>query len=90
MIDYCEEDVRQLEKVYNHLKQFDKPQQHAGALYEDNKQSSPISGSINLELVKITTTSAGTKKCIMRDLSTNRLFEMSHNNYKKWKETNNK
>ena len=90
MIDYCEEDVRQLEKVYNHLKQFDKPQQHAGALYEDNKQSSPISGSINLELVKITTTPAGTKKCIMRDLSTNRLFEMSHNNYKKWKETNNK
>lgn len=87
MIEYCEEDVRQLEKVYNRLKLWDKPKQHAGTLLFNNKASSPISGSKNLEHVKIISTPAGTKKHIMRDLSTDRLFEMSDSNYKKWLKT---
>lgn len=87
MVEYCEEDVRQLEKVYNRLKVWDKPKQHAGTLLFNNKASSPISGSKNLEHVKILSTSGGTKKHIMRDLSTNRLFEMSDSNYKKWLKT---
>lgn len=80
----CEEDVRQLEKVYNKLKVWDKPKQHAGVGLFDDKISSPISGSKDLEYVKTTSTNAGTKKHIMRDLSTDRLFEMSDVNYKKW------
>jgi hypothetical protein len=84
MIDYCDEDVRQLEKVYNRLKVWDKPKQHAGVLLNDDKVSSPISGSKNLELVKTLTTTAGTKKRIMRDLDTDRLFEMSNANYNKY------
>lgn len=84
MIEYCEEDVRQLEKVYNKLKVWDKPKQHAGINLFDDKISSPISGSKDLEYVKTTSTNAGTKKHIMRDLSTDRLFEMSDVNYKKW------
>ncbi len=84
MITYCEEDVRQLEKVYNKLITWDKPKQHAGVLFNNDKISSPISGSKNLELVKTTTTPAGTIKRIMRDLDTNRLFEMSNVNYNKY------
>ena len=84
MIIYCDEDVRQLEKVYNKLKVWDKPKQHTGSLIADDKTSSPISGSKNLELIKTTTTPNGTKKRIMRDLDTMRLFEMSDGNYKKY------
>lgn len=84
MITYCNEDVLQLEKVYNRLKSWDKPKQHAGVLLNDDKISSPISGSKNIELVKTTSTPAGTKKRIMRDLDTNQLFEMSDANYKKY------
>lgn len=84
MIEYCDEDVRQLEKVYTVLSKWDKPKQHAGQLLFGDKISSPVSGSKKLELVKTTTTSAGTVKRIMRDLDTNRLFEMSEANYKKF------
>jgi DNA polymerase III epsilon subunit-like protein len=84
MIEYCEEDVRQLEKVYKALSKWDKPKQHAGALLFQDKVSSPISGSKNLELVKTTTTPAGGIKRIMRDLDTKRLFEMSDAVYKKY------
>lgn len=84
MIEYCEEDVRQLEKVYLRLSTWDKPKQHAGVLLSGDKLSSPISGSKKLELVKTTTTPAGTLKRIMRDQETKRLFEMTDSNYKKW------
>lgn len=84
MVTYCIEDVRQLEKVYNKLKVWDKPKQHAGMLLLDDKACSPISASKDLELVKTLSTAGGTKKRIMRDLSTDRLFEMSDVNYKKW------
>lgn len=84
MIEYCEEDVRQLEKVYIALSQWDKPKQHAGSLLFEDKLSSPVGGSRNIKLVKTTTTPAGSVKRIMRDLDTNRLFEMSDTNYKKF------
>ena len=89
MLDYCDEDVRQLEKVYHELKYLDNPKIHAGVLNGTIKQTSPINGGINIELVKTTTTNTGTVKHIMKDLNTNRIFEMSDMNYKKFLEINN-
>jgi len=84
MLEYCDEDVRQLEKVYNELQYLDNPRFHAGVLNNEVKYSSPISGGFNLELVKTVTTNTGTIKRIMKDLDNNRLFEMSNTNYLKY------
>lgn len=85
MITYCNKDVELLEKVYNKLVYWEKPVGHAGVLQDKTKQTSPISGGLNLELVKTVTTNRGTIKRIMKDLDNGRLFEMSDTNYKKYK-----
>jgi DNA polymerase elongation subunit (family B) len=90
MVEYCEEDVRQLEKVYNALKRFDKPKQHAGVLNFNDKYSSPITGTRSLTHLKKITTPAGTIKHIVQDNITNRKFEMSNKNYQKWLEEDKK
>jgi len=84
MLIYCDEDVRQLEHVYNVIAGWEQPKFHAGVLLGKEKQTSPISGSINLLHIKQITTNRGTKKHIMKDLDTDRLFEMSDTNYKKY------
>lgn len=88
MLEYCDEDVRQLEKVYNELKYLDNPRIHAGVLNNKIKQTSPITGNVNIEHIKKITTNTGTVKHIMKDLDTNRFFEMSDTNYKKFLEIN--
>mgnify|MGYP000917604695 FL=1 len=85
MLDYCDEDVRQLENVYNELQYLDNPRVHVGVLNGEVKYSSPISGNYNLELVKPVTTNTGTIKRIMKDLDNDRIFEMSNTNYLKYK-----
>lgn len=89
MIDYCNQDVLLLEKLYNILVFWENPKYHQGVLEGKTKQTSPISGSKNLEKVKKVTTNQGTIKYIMKDLDTNRLFEMSETNYNKYLEINN-
>lgn len=84
MLEYCDEDVRQLEKVYNELQYLDNPRFHAGVLDNQVKYSSPISGGFNLKLVKSVTTNTGTIKRIMKDLDNDRMFEMSNTNYQKY------
>lgn len=88
MLDYCDEDVRQLENVYNELKYLDNPRIHAGVLNGKIKQTSPITGNVNIEHVKTITTNSGTIKHIMIDLDTSRMFEMSNTNYNKFLEIN--
>lgn len=83
MLDYCDEDVRQLEHVYNVFVGLEKPKTHLGVLQGKTKQTSPITGGVNIEHVKAVVTGRGTIKHIMRDLDTNRFFEMSDTNYKK-------
>jgi hypothetical protein len=85
MLDYCDEDVRQLENVYNELQYLDNPKLHVGVLNNEVKYSSPISGGYNLELIKTVTTNTGTIKRIMKDLDNDRIFEMSNTNYLKYK-----
>lgn len=85
MILYCEQDVKLLEKVYTKLTQLERSPVHVGALFNKNKNSSPISGSTNLEFIKKRATAQGTIKYIMRDLDTDSLFEMTESSYNKWK-----
>ena len=84
MLNYCDEDVRQLEKVYNELQYLDNPKFHVGVLENKTKYSSPVSGGYNLQLIKTVTTNTGTIKIIMKDLDNNRMFEMSNANYLKY------
>lgn len=88
MLDYCNEDVRQLEKVYNVLKYADNPRIHAGVLNGTIKQTSPINGNVNITHKKLITTSSGTIKHVMIDNETGRMFEMSDMNYRKYLEIN--
>ena len=86
MLNYCDEDVRQLEKVYNELQHLDNPKYHHGVLIGETKQTSPITGSYKIEHVKTITSNKGTIKHVMKDLDTQRMFEMSDTNYKKFLE----
>ena len=88
MLNYCDEDVRQLEVVYNALVSWENPKFHIGVINGGTKQTSPITGNVNIEQVKQMVTNSGTIKHIMRDLDTGRLFEMSDTNYKKFLEIN--
>ena len=88
MLDYCDEDVRQLEVVYNALVSWENPKFQIGVINGGTKQTSPITGNVNIEQVKQMVTNSGTIKHIMRDLDTGRLFEMSDTNYKKFLEIN--
>lgn len=88
MLDYCDEDVRQLEKVYDILINWEKPKTHLGVLQGKDKLTSPITGSTNIERVKTVATNRGTIKHIMKDLDTDRLFEMSNSNYLKYIKNN--
>lgn len=84
MLDYCDEDVVQLEHVYKELRYLDNPRLHSGVIQGKNKQTSPITGGTNIKWLKSVTTNRGTVKHIMKDLDTNRMFEMSDTNYKKY------
>lgn len=90
MLEYCDQDVLQLEQIYLDLVYWDNPKNHVGVLNGEIKQTSPITGKTNIEHVKMLTTNKGTVKHIMKDLDTNRLFEMSDMNYKKFLLINNK
>jgi DNA polymerase elongation subunit (family B) len=85
MITYCDMDVELLSKVYDKLVYWENPMHHNGVDNNLPKYTSPISGSLNLKLVKSITTNRGTVKHVMRDLDTDRLFEMSDTNFKKYK-----
>lgn len=84
MIEYCEQDVVLLEKVYNELAKTTLAPNHSGVENGETKQTSPYTGSKNIELVKTTTTSAGTKKHLMKCLDTGKYFKMSNTDYKKF------
>ena len=84
MCTYCEGDVRLLEGLYKKLANWELPKYHYGVINGKSALTSPISGGNRLELVKTLTTNKGTIKHIMRDLDTDRLFEMSSVNYNKY------
>lgn len=86
MADYCNQDVLLLEEIYNKLSSMTLPAIHIGTLNGKTKQTSPYNGSANIELVKTTSTKAGTIKRLMKDTATGKFFHMSNTNYKKYLE----
>ena len=88
MVAYCEQDVFLLEAVYKKLSEAMLPTIHVGVLHGGIKQTSPYSGGTNIELVKTTTTKAGTKKHMMIDKDNGKFFKMSDTNYRKFIEIN--
>lgn len=89
MIEYCEQDVRLLETVYNKLSSMTLPKIHVGTLNGEVKQTSPYTGTTNIEAVKSTTTKAGTIRWLMKCNDTGKFFNMSNTDYKKFKLINN-
>lgn len=59
MIEYCQEDVRLLEKVYNRLKNHTENKTHYGVIINDNKSSCSECGSENIKLAKKRITASG-------------------------------
>lgn len=88
MLKYCDMDVILLSKVYNKLVSWEIPKVHVGVLNGETKQTSPVTGGSNLELVKTVTSARGSIKHIIRDMDCNRLFEMNDMNYRKYIEIN--
>lgn len=86
MIEYCEQDVKLLEAVYDKLAKHTLPTVHNGTLQGKEKTTSPYSGSTNIETVRKTTTKAGTIKWLMKCNDTGKFFEMSNASYKKLNE----
>lgn len=62
MVEYCQGDVRLLEKIYRELRNHVEPKQHYGSLYLSNKEGCPECGSENLAPVITRATPAGTIK----------------------------
>lgn len=85
MVSYCEQDVRLLEKVYNKFSTQELPKLHNGVLQGSTKNTSPFTGGTNLELIKTTTTKAGTIKRLMLCKDSDKYFEMSNQSYLKYK-----
>lgn len=88
MIDYCDEDVRQLEGVFNKLNLFVSHKVHYGVLNGNEKWSCPESSSTNVKLRKYRTTKAGTVKAEMYCEESNRYYSISmreYQNFLKWR-----
>jgi hypothetical protein len=88
MIEYCDEDVRQLENVYYHLVGWEKPKTHLGVLQGKTKQTSPITGTTKIKKISERVSARGTVTFVMLDELTGRQFDMSATDYKKFLEIN--
>ncbi len=86
MIEYCNKDVTVLEKVYQRMIDWEYPKVHAGVILSADRITSPYSGSKNIELFKTTSTTRGTVKRIMKCNDTDRTFELSDAQYRKFVE----
>jgi len=84
MVEYCNRDVFVLEDVYNAMANWEHPKVHAGVILTEDRISSPYSGSKNIELTKTTSTTRGTLKRVMTCNDTNRTFELSDAQYRKF------
>ena len=84
MIHYCNKDVTVLEKVYEAMVNWEYPKVHAGVILSQDRIASPYTGERNIELVKTTSTTRGTVKRIMRCNDTDRTFELSDAQYRKF------
>ena len=81
MVDYNIQDIICTEQMYTKLRKYMGHKVHFGVLNGQPKYSSPTDGSTDLELVKTTTTSAGTIQHIMRSKTDGVQFKLNNRNY---------
>lgn len=62
MVTYCKEDVRQLERVFDKMKNHIQPRVHHGVLAGEKRDSCPDCGSYELKVVKVRATALGNKR----------------------------
>lgn len=69
MVAYCRKDVLELEKVYNHLKNYAPPATHVGVQHGKGKCSCPECGSLNhiVSKTRYSATGAATKQLKCKD-----------------------
>ena len=79
MVDYCEQDVRVLERVYVEMENYLKSTFHYGVQHGGWKHHCPRCGSENTKRDKVRTTSAGTVKVQMKCNDCHKFFTMSEN-----------
>lgn len=82
MVEYCNQDVILLEKVYNHLKNYLPHKTHNGVLNNKEKFSCPECSSYNQRCNKIYSTAQGTKKYHLRCNDCGRSHTVNESNYK--------
>lgn len=86
MIEYNVGDIISTEDLYLCLRKYMKSPVHFGALVGKSKFTCPECGGDNLELIKTTTTTAGTIQRIMRCKDDGVTFKLSNTNYNKFLE----
>lgn len=83
MVEYCSNDVLQLEEVYQELSKYTPPKTHIGVLQGLDKSTCPYCGSDKGKLSKIRVTAMGTKRFQIQ-CSCGRYHTMSETTYNKW------
>ena len=81
MVEYNIQDIICTEQMYTKLRKYMGHKVHFGVLNGQPKYSSPTDGSTDLELVKTTTTAAGTIQHIMRSKTDGTMFKLNNRNY---------
>lgn len=83
MLDYNIGDIISTEEMYYKMRPYMRQVSHLGALEGKGKYSCPECGGNNIELVRTTTTPAGTVQRIMRCMDDNVEFRISNSLYLK-------
>lgn len=86
MIEYNIGDIVTTEEMYYKLRKYMGHKLHFGVFNGNEKYSSPISGSTNVELFKTTYTAMGTIQHIMKDKDNDSLYKISNRDYMKFLE----
>jgi uncharacterized protein YprB with RNaseH-like and TPR domain len=85
MINYCNQDVKILEEVYNKMKNYIKPKTHFGVLEDKEKFTCPECGNHDSKLIRTRTTAAGAirKQMKCNNKNCNTVYTISDKNYTK-------
>lgn len=66
MVDYCDKDVIELEKVYQKMKEYFEPKFHYGVKKGGEKWHCPECGSVHSKVHRVRTTARGTERYQMK------------------------
>lgn len=81
MVDYNVQDIVVTEEMFLYLRKYMGHKMHFGTINGEERWTSPASGSKNIELIKTTTTPAGTIQRIMLDKDTDTIYKLTNKQY---------